>query len=230
LQHDPARRVDSRVLKVEVVDLPDGFKAVEAEYDVDAETWRAFQQEVLDQGAPGGMSFSCSEPLVDLTPHNPGTTVQLGLYADAAHFSDDTLVAAGEALAEVGAVQVGRLLQFSYFPACRIIVEYVHQSGGLSPAMAGVTIGLNLVSSAIFEAVRRLLSRRQPVSGTAEQAPQIEVHLIDEPGGVTVQTLKIVASDEETIRQALDRFIEPAEHPDWGVVVWDPDASTWRPA
>jgi len=53
-QHDPMRRIDSRCLRAEVVDLPDGFKAVKAEFEVDSEAWAAVEAEWKAVGVEGG--------------------------------------------------------------------------------------------------------------------------------------------------------------------------------
>lgn len=234
--HDAAQRIESRCLEADVVDIEHGFHAVEADFEIKASDWHAWQQQLAEAGAPGGMSFTASEKVTEIPAASPGTTVQLEIYGDAAWFSDDDLVDAGQYLAEVANVRVGRLLQFSHLPACRIIVEYVHESGGLSAAAMGVSIGLNLIAASIFAGVTRLLRKRKKPAATdvptpqliEAAVPQIELHRVSQPNGPTVQTLKIVTDDEEVLRRALDRLIEPAEHPEWSVAVWEDESDSWK--
>jgi hypothetical protein len=60
VNHDHARPLNASCLAAEVVELPDGHRAVEGIYEVDSGAWDAFQEELRTEGAPGGMSFICN--------------------------------------------------------------------------------------------------------------------------------------------------------------------------
>lgn len=223
VQHDHARPLSSRCLRVAVVDLPNGYKAVEADFEVDADAWDAFQAELAVQGAPGGMSFTYSELFAELVPNDPASTKQFSLTADASHFSDDALREAGARLTEFGTVRVGRLYQFADVHTCRVVVQVVQDSGVLDPDLRAVAIGV--ISAGIYDTIKRLLGRRssQPDDNAP---PQVEIHLSTTPDGVSDQKLHVRAKDEVVLKDALDHFSDALDRPR-GVLLWDPARRDW---
>ncbi len=171
-----------------MVDLPNGYKAVEADFEVDADVWDAFQAELGEQGAPGGMSFTYAELFAELAPNDSTKTEQFSLTADASHFSDDAIHDAGARLTEFGTVRVGRLYQFADLHTCRVIVEVVHDSGGLDPDLWAVTLGV--ISAGIYDAIKRLLRRRSSQPDD-DAPPQVEIHRSTTPGGASEQKLLV---------------------------------------
>jgi hypothetical protein len=240
VNHNRMNELGARCLNAEVVDLDDGHKAVDAEFEVDADAWNRYQTHLDEVGAPGGASFSATERIGELPPRNPTSVGQFAVYADAGYFADEQITSAAEELTSVGTVRTGRLYQFSAVQACRIVVEYVHASGGPDAATIGIEIGIALVSAAIYDCIKRLLAWRPavpryppppdvpPPDPTQTEPAQIEIHTTTTPGGVTVQTFQIRTNDEAVVRRALDQIFEAAARPDRPVAEWDDEQGEWR--
>ena len=239
--HNRMNQLGARCLKAEVVDLDDGEKAVDAEFEVDADAWDRYQADLDETEAQGASRFSATEPMGELPSSDPASIGQFAVYADAGCFSDAEITAAAEELTGVGTVRTGRLYQFSAVQACRIVVEYVHTSGGGPDAgTIGIEIGIALVSAAIYDCIKRLLAWRPslpryppppdvpPPDPTQIEPAQIEIHTVTTPGGVTVQTFQIRTNDDAVVGRALDQIIEAATRPDRPVVEWDDEQREWR--
>lgn len=238
--HNRMNQLGARCLRAEVVDLADGEKAVEAEFEVDADAWERYQAHLNEVGGPGGASFSGTEAIGELPPRDPATIGQFAVFADAGYFSDADITAAAEELTGVGTVRTGRMYQFSAVQACRIVVEYVHTSGGPDAATVGIEIGIGLVINAIYDCIKHLLLRRPALpmyppppdvpapDPTQIEPAQIEIHTVTTPDGVTVQTFQIRTNDDAVVRRALDQIVEAATRPDRPVVEWDDEQGEWR--
>lgn len=219
VQHDARRPLNGRCLAVEIVDLDDGHRAVDAEYEVDADAWDAFAAELEKEGVPGGMSFSYSATIVEFDGGSDASQSSLEIFADPAHFSDNAVAQAAERLSEAGPSRGGRLYQFNHAPTCRMVVEYVHDSGGLSASALLVQTGIALVATAIAEAVKGLLKRRKPDSrGT----PIVEVHVVS---GDERQRMTIEAESDQILGDALDALPDVAG---MGDCCWDSARGLWR--
>lgn len=224
INHDHAQSLHARCLRAEVVDLPDGYKAVEADYEVDGDVWDAFQDELRAQGVRGGMSFTYAEYFSELTPRDKGRSGQLSLVADAFHFRDEDIERAGEALTQVGSVKIGRLYQFNAAPICRVVVEYVQQSGGLDAAVKDIMIGV--AGSAIYDAIKRLLRGRSTTTTATESAPQLEIHVTTESDGASRQRLLLRTDNEEVIEHALNKFADGINRPE-DILEWSETLQDW---
>jgi hypothetical protein len=211
VNHDHGRPLNARCLQVEVVEQSDGYKAVEATHEVDTEAWESFQDELGALGVPGGMSFTCSETIAEFAANDASKTGHFKLAADAHHFTDAAIEESAAALADVGGGRIERLYQFNAVPACRIVVEYVQQSGGLETAVEGIAVGV--AGSAIYEALKRLLKRRSTTPTPAEPPPMVEIHTKTEPNGVTRQRLLLRTDNDDVIKHALDNFTEGIKNP-----------------
>jgi len=224
VNHDHARPMHARCLRAAIVELPDGHKAVEADYEVDGDAWDAFQGELHAQGAKGGMSFTHAEYFSELTPRDPTRSEHFRLAADAHHFTDDSIEAAGAALTKVGTVTVGRLYQFNAAPTCRVVVEYVQQSGGLDAAAKDLMIGI--AGSGIYDALKRLLRRRSTTPAVTEPAPRIEIHTTTESDGVSRQRLLLRTDSEDVLEHALNRFADGVNRQE-RLLEWDDALDDW---
>src|ERR1700728_713694 len=204
VNHDHTRPLNGKCLAVEIVTLPDGFKAVYAEFEVDSEPWDAFQAENAALGVTGGMSFSYVEYFVEIRGNGSGGGAEFKLSPDASRFGDDAIEDAAESLADAGKVTAGRLYQFSVDHPCRIIVEYVQGSGGLGPALN--SIGYGVAGTAIYGALCKLLRTLARAEHQSPPQPQFEVHITAELNGPTQQMLVLRTDDEDVVKHALDKF------------------------
>ncbi len=110
LDHDHTRPVDVTVIDTGVEQRDDGHFAAWALLEMDAAVWAAWQDEVAAAGAPGGMSFTVTEP-VHVEHQTAGYVA-----GDAGHFSDEELQAAAAAMSSVEPMHARRLYQFSSVP------------------------------------------------------------------------------------------------------------------
>jgi hypothetical protein len=223
LEHDHARPLDAHCLSAEVVGLPDGHKAVAADFEVDGAVWDAHQDELRDKGVPGGMSFTYAEIFSELTPRDPARSGRFGLTADASHFTDEAIAEAGAVLTKLGTVRVGRLYQFADVPTCRVVIEYVQQSGGLDAAVRDV--GIAIAGSAIYDALKKLFWGRSTTPAVSEPS-QIEIHKTTESDGVSEQRLLVRTDSEDVLKDAMDRFSDGIGRPE-RLLVWDDTLGDW---
>jgi hypothetical protein len=210
--------------------------------EVDARPWDDWIAQLDALGVPGGMSFTTTEPIGEVRSHDPAAVGRFALFADAGYFSDQDISAAASELASAGTVRTGRMYQFSAVQTCRIVVQYVHDSGGLDAAKIGLEVGIALVSTAIYDCIKHLLRRRPSLPNNASppaakpgdpaqvEPAQIEIHITTEPDGVTTQTLQIRTNDEAVVSRALDHIIDAATRPEHPVVAWDDERGMWREA
>jgi hypothetical protein len=224
INHDHARPLNARCLRVEIVEQPDGYKAVEAIHEVDSEAWDSFQNELGALGTPGGMSFTGSVPIADLASSDASETTQFKLAADAHHFTDEAIEESASVLANAGAVRAERLYQFNAVPSCRIVIEYVQQSGGLEGVARDIIIGVT--ASTIYDALKKLLKRRSTTPTSTEPPPTIEIHTVTEFGGTSRQRLLLRTGDDEVIKRALDNFDKGMGKPN-PLLEWDKDLDDW---
>jgi hypothetical protein len=226
VNHDVLQDLGARCVNVVVVELPDGFKAVDAELDVDARAWDIFEAATIAAGAPGGMSFTASTSIGELSARDDLAGGELAITADAGHFTDADIAAAATELVSVGPVKVQRLYQFSHAPACRVIVEYVHASGGLDGAAAALSVGLSVAAAAIYDCLKRLLPQRSRAVRALNQPAQIEIHLVEDDRDRPPQKLVIQSDDLAVVKRALDHLAAVDGEPG-AVAAWDDDRAVW---
>src|SRR5262245_16975594 len=62
--HSPLEAIEVRDLVAKIVELEDGEHALEATFEVEEEAWKAVEGKFAAAGAPGGFSFTASEPQI----------------------------------------------------------------------------------------------------------------------------------------------------------------------
>jgi hypothetical protein len=180
-------RTQLRVSNVEagVRERPDGEFEAWANFDVHDDDWAEFENELAESGGPGGMSFSMSQPFASLV--RPGAP-RIRITADAHHFSDEQLLAAGDAIAAVASVQVERLYQFSHLPPALVVVQYL--------ADPTVQVSLNVLSNYLYDAIKGFFASDKP-------GPAIELRVLDNAEGREVSAHIPVGADEATAKRAM---------------------------
>jgi hypothetical protein len=204
-QHDLRRPMDAVVLEACVRKRSDGYKEVWARFCVDEERWATLDADRIAAGAPGGFSFSCSEPLVVLEPLDPVAPVRpISISADASHWSDDDILTAAESLRPVGPVNVGRRYEFAQDPGCVVALGVV----------ASVAIGV--ASNAIYDALKRFLRPGKPTI----------FHFHVEEGDRLIDA-RLETDDVNVLQNAVAAFEQVVASPK--VVVWDDEDGRWKP-
>ncbi len=154
-QHDIRRPAAFQILDAGVRERADGEREVWALADVDADEWAEYQAGLKAAGAPGGMSFSGSEPLGELSSLTPDGAVSLKLSADRGHWTDDEILEAAEELRPLGSVSVGRRFEFAHDP--RAVVDL-----WLAWKNVGEPLVLGVAGNVLYAALRRFLRRDKP--------------------------------------------------------------------
>lgn len=195
--HDLRRPLTSRVLDAAVRERPDGFKEVWARIVVDRRSWEEYERDRDAAGAPGGFSFSATEPLRALPAANPAETSEIMLAGDAAHWTDAELIGAAEDFAGLGCVAVARRYQFAQGPEAVLVLQ------------VALPILTSIVGTAAYEALKKLWRKH----------PTTVLHLHVEDDG-----REVVAHLETTDPSGLDaavRSIESALQSRPDVLFWD---------
>jgi hypothetical protein len=105
LSHDSRRPLHVENVKASIERRPDGEYALWVEFDADEDGWAEYEAERDAQGGPGGLSFTLMGTFENLPGRGEPTSVSVVVAADAAHFSDQEIRAAAEALADAGPVK-----------------------------------------------------------------------------------------------------------------------------
>jgi hypothetical protein len=185
--HDMARPVRPANVQAGTERLEDGELAVWVEFDVDAETWDAWEREREAIGAPGGFSFATGETFA--TRGNAPYDFQIT--ADAAHFDDDFILrAAAETLPPENSVELGRLFQFSWVPDPKVII------GVAATVLSGIPG--DLLASYLYDVVKRFRGR----IGGGRRGPIFEIRVERTPRSRNT-TIKIDASQTADLEAAL---------------------------
>jgi hypothetical protein len=219
--HDPMQRWEAQCLSADVIELPGGTKAVEAEFEVDVTDWGAIEADWASINAPGGISFTCGETIAELDaidPKRSGTF--LSIAADAAYFSDDILEKAASKLTSLGPVRIQRLYQFAAVPACRIIVDFTN---------IALSIGIAVIANALWASILLLLKHRKNANKEISKIPeptQIDFRIFRDTDGSIAKRLQICSSDPDVLKQALDRLLEAVERPEERLK-WDEENHNW---
>jgi hypothetical protein len=148
--HDMARPVRPINVEAGTERLEDGELAVWVEFDVDAETWDAWEREREAIGAPGGFSFTTGDTFA--TRGRPPYDFQIT--ADAAHFDDDFILrAAAETLPVENSIEIGRLFQFSWVPDPKVII------GIAARVLSGIPG--NLLAAYLYDLAKKFRDRME---------------------------------------------------------------------
>lgn len=189
--HDISRPVGISNVTAGTETLPDGHVAAWAEFDVDADVWKTFQNDVAEAGAPGGMSVSLTVPLADEGFEPDADTV---VAADAHHFSDSDIRAAMNELTRLDArVHGQRLMQFSFEPTAKVIFELV------VPVVQA--LGPNLAASVLYDAAKHFFLKPGRTGAIV-----FNVMFRESRRGTKTLKVHIKANDAEQFRTALENL------------------------
>ncbi len=205
-QHDTRRPAAFRILDAGVRERPDGEREVWALADVDAEEWADYEASLKAQGAPGGLSFSGSEPLGELSSQSSENNVSLTLAADRGHWTDEEILAAAEALRSLGHVSIGRRFEFAHEPRAVVDLIFYLKDTGL-PILSGVA------ANVLYAALRRFLRRDKPTIF------HFEIEDKDRRIRGYLET-----KDESVLKRAIDAFEGLAAR---ATATWDDDEGLW---
>ncbi len=217
-QHDPTQNLNAICLRADVVDLPDGFKAVEAELEVDAEAWDAVEADWSEVGAPGGMSITFSEPISELKPTDTKAIAAITIAADPSYFSDDDIQEAATRLTVVGSVTAARLYQLAAVPTPRIVIDLAAVLLSIPPGVA---------AAAIYDCLKHLLPRRKRLHKVLPEPTQIDICTRRNPDGSIAQTVQVRSNDEAVLKHALDKLGDAVTWPK-GQLKWEDEPGDWR--
>lgn len=207
--HDARYVTDVQYLGVGVRERPDGFHEVWAEAEIPAADWERFDQQRVELGAPGGISITFGTPLA--TYDGPTqSALQLAIAADAHHFSDDEIQAAGQKLAEVGHVECERMYQFSIVPPAAVVITYLLNGAAQIPP--------GVLANYVWESVKGFFrSDREPTSVT--------LNLEETPGERILTAVIPATTDAEVAKKALETFESVANRS--GVYEYDDSDKSW---
>jgi len=209
-QHDIRRPSAFQILDAGVRQRGDGVREVWALADVDADEWAQHQAELAAAGAPGGMSFSGSEPLGELSSQSPDDALSLNLAADRGHWTDEEILAAAEELRSLGPVSVGRRFEFAHDP--RAVVDL-----WLAWKNYGEPIVLGAGGNFLFAALRRFLRLDKPTI----------FHLTIEEENRTIHG-HLETHDTDVLKRAIDALAQLASRDEGaGPATWTEPEGLW---
>ncbi len=213
LDHDRRRPLRSVVLDSGVRARADGHEEAWAEILVDAAQWTAFEQQLEEAGAPGGMSFSMSTPLLD---SNDRSSAAISISADAHHFTKESIVQVATELSERGELTVEpcHYFQFGADPLPKVIFEYAVALWAAMPP--------ELLGAYLYDSMRRLIRVRKT---TPEPATTFEFHA---SGKGKKREFKGVlqTNSEEVALEAIKQFGTLLR--DEGAFEFRPDSGRWK--
>lgn len=215
LQHDPTRLVDAECISAEVVALPDGHRAVDAVFEVDAEAWQTYEAECAAAGVSGGFSISLVQYFAETDSTDVAGRARFSVVADASYFGDGEISSSARKLAPLGVVRIGRLYQFAHDPACRIVVEF------LLSGTANLSWGV--VSAALYDCIKSLKARRKRAPVTAGVS-QVELH--QQSGDGSKRVFLVRSDSDEVIRHAIETMVKAFDGPER--LEWNETSQEWR--
>lgn len=207
--HDIRQPADFRILDAGLRVRPDGEREVWALVEVDSDQWSAYQANLDAAGAPGGVSFSGSEPLAELPALSGTDEVYTHISADMGHWSDQEILEAAEELRRLGVVSAGRRFEFAHDP--RAVVDLLFALKEI-----GLPIFLGVASNVLYEPLKRFLRHDKPTIF------HFEVRDKDQWVRAYLET-----DDEAVLERAIDTF----ERLVLGTTsTWDDDEGGWTDA
>ena len=156
----------------------------------------------------------------------------VSLSGDAAYFTKDELLAAGEELQPLGQVSTQQLFQFSDVSSCRIVIDIYQQTVPTGLVSYAVSGGIGVVSGLIANGVSKLLSNarsRRAIEGGAQppdEPTKVEVVERTWPDGAATRTLSVTSTDDEVISRAI-RAMSEAMKGSSGPLSWNSDSDQW---
>jgi hypothetical protein len=205
LFHDSRRPLRVENVEASIEQRLDGEYALRIEFDADEERWAEYEAERDAQGGPGGLSFTLTGTFENLPGTGEPTSVSALVAADAAHFSDEEIRAAAEALTNAGPVKACRLYQFAIAPTALALIQFFVQEGAQIPP--------GVFSAWLYDALRRL----RPGGGT----PAVDLQLIEDGTGRRVLGQIPAQTDPEVAKRAIEAW-ESVSNGE-GTYEWTPD-------
>jgi hypothetical protein len=209
LFHDSRRPLHVENVEASIEQRPDGGHVLWVEFDADEDGWAEYEAERDAKGGPGGLSFTLLGTFENLPGRGEPTSVSVVLAADAAHFSDQEIRAAADALADVGPVKASRLYQFAVAPTALALIQFLVQEGAQIPP--------GVFSAWLYDAMRRL----RPGGGT----PAVDLQLIEDGTGRRVLGHIPAQTDPEVAKRAIEAWESVSNRT--GTYEWTPDEA-WR--
>ncbi len=176
--HDWTKPIRTRDIEAFLVTLADGERAVRLSGLAVQEDWDAV-------GTIGGVSFSASEPIGRAEGLHPDAE-PLKVLADAAWFDDQSIGDACSIMSELAPVEGGRLLQFSAVDDARVVLEMGYG--------VVLTCGPGLATSAVWDGIKYLLSRRKRTNDGVVSPTRIEL-VTDLDAGTVVGIIDTADAD-----------------------------------
>jgi hypothetical protein len=180
--HNTTRPVHPKNVRAGTEILKDGHRAVWVEFDVDKDLWAGYEDECQAAGAPGGFSVSVTAPI-------SGSPSDMAVAGDASHFDEETLVRAAADLRRLGDVRPEWLFQFGIVPEPRVIFDLL--------VNVVITLGPNIVASAIYDAARHFL---RPRLGRTS----FDLVLRESPRGRRRLKVKLAVDDPRALKEAME--------------------------
>jgi len=206
--HDPRIPANYTVIDCGLRETTEGEAQVWATLRVEKSEWDEYQSG-LPEGTPGGMSITFTEPITHIDTASADNAASFQVAADALHWTDEEIIAAGETIAAVASVDVKRRYELAIEPNAVVYLGMVFTEIVL-PTLTGV------LGAALYDAMKRFL---RP-SGD-KTIFHFEVELPDRKVMGYVET-----RDPEVLKRAMESFdrlaAQPAE-----LSVWDEDAEQW---
>lgn len=185
--HDIRRPLATSNVDAGVEKLEDGYLAVWAEFDVDADAWAEFEAERDASGAPGGISFSATEPI---TRDEQVRQAVVAVAADASYFDDSTILRAARELELVGTTGAERLYQFAFTPDPKVVLEL---------ATSVVTSHRpKVLADALYNAARIFIRPGLPTT--------YNISLRESPDSPSSLRVHLSTDDAEVLRHALSQI------------------------
>ena len=109
--HDPRIPAEYTIIDSGLRETSEGGLKVWAKLRVEKSDWEEFQQG-LPEGTPGGMSITFTEPITHMGTAS-AEAVSFQVAADAHHWTDQEILAAGKTIAVVASVDISRRYSLS---------------------------------------------------------------------------------------------------------------------
>ena len=209
LFHDAREPLHVENVNTEIRQRPDGEYELWVEFDVEEEGWARYEAERETRGAPGGLSFTLTEPIAQFTSEVEAQPVTITVAADAHHFSDDEILAVAYDFDGASNINASRLYQFSVVPDALVLIQFLGQEFAQIPP--------GIISAWLYDAWQHLRRPGQP-------NPPLTLESI-EPGGRETTASIPTGTDNAVAIRAIEAFESIAKQP--GTYECMPDGS-WR--
>lgn len=206
--HDPRIPADITVIDSGLRETPEGGVQVWATLYVEKTQWDEFQSG-LPEGTLGGMSITFTEPITHIDTASVDNAFSFQVAADAHHWTDEDIIAAGETISSVASVDIRRRYELAIEPNAVVYLGMVFTEVVL-PTLTGV------LGAALYDAMKRFLRPNGD-----KTIFHFEVELPDRKAMGYVET-----DDPEVLKRAMDSFDRLAAQ-QAKLLVWNEDAEQW---